>query len=295
MKRTIFPQEGTYEIDGVFLKKEEAFERLRNYIGEEQYKRLCNIEDMDESESVFNSLYSLYDRTLQNKNSSRRLEDRIEACFQRGYEKAKKMKKERVNFVVAVDNLFAIGKDNMIPWHQSTDLKHFKELTTDGILVMGYNTYLSVGNLPNREIRVLTRKHYKEKPNNPNVKFYYSPISILEKNRADYRELFVVGGQQIYETLFPKLTDLYITFVDTNSDGDTYFPEIPFQYFETREVKAFNSDNKNEYNMKICHLRKKGKKELPVKQVKYRNQQSWQNKKYKYYIRSVNNVEYELK
>lgn len=282
MKRTIFPQEGTYEIDGVFLKKEEAFERLRNYIGEEQYKRLCNIEDMDESESVFNSLYSLYDRTLQNKNSSRRLEDRIEACFQRGYEKAKKMKKERVNFVVAVDNLFAIGKDNMIPWHQSTDLKHFKELTTDGILVMGYNTYLSVGNLPNREIRVLTRKHYKEKPNNPNVKFYYSPISILEKNRADYRELFVVGGQQIYETLFPKLTDLYITFVDTNSDGDTYFPEIPFQYFETREVKAFNSDNKNEYNMKICHLRKKGKKELSVKQVKYRNQQSWQNKKYKY-------------
>ena len=282
MKRTIFPQEGTYEIDGVFLKKEEAFERLRNYIGEEQYKRLCNIEDMDESESVFNSLYSLYDRTLQNKNSSRRLEDRIEACFQRGYEKAKKMKKERVNFVVAVDNLFAIGKDNMIPWHQSTDLKHFKELTTDGILVMGYNTYLSVGNLPNREIRVLTRKHYKEKPNNPNVKFYYSPISILEKNRADYRELFVVGGQQIYETLFPKLTDLYITFVDTNSDGDTYFSEIPFQYFETREVKAFNSDNKNEYNMKICHLRKKGKKELPVKQVKYRNQQSWQNKKYKY-------------
>lgn len=282
MKRTIFPQEGTYEIDGVFLKKEEAFERLRNYIGEEQYKRLCNIEDMDESESVFNSLYSLYDRTLQNKNSSRRLEDRIEACFQRGYEKAKKMKKERVNFVVAVDNLFAIGKDNMIPWHQSTDLKHFKELTTDGILVMGYNTYLSVGNLPNREIRVLTRKHYKEKPNNPNVKFYCSPISILEKNRADYRELFVVGGQQIYETLFPKLTDLYITFVDTNSDGDTYFPEIPFQYFETREVKAFNSDNKNEYNMKICHLRKKGKKELPVKQVKYRNQQSWQNKKYKY-------------
>ena len=282
MKRTIFPQEGTYEIDGVFLKKEEAFERLRNYIGEEQYKRLCNIEDMDESESVFNSLYSLYDRTLQNKNSSRRLEDIIESCFQRGHEKAKKMKKERVNFVVAVDNLFAIGKDNMIPWHQSTDLKHFKELTTDGILVMGYNTYLSVGNLPNREIRVLTRKHYKEKPNNPNVKFYYSPISILEKNRADYRELFVVGGQQIYETLFPKLTDLYITFVDTNSDGDTYFPEIPFQYFETREVKAFNSDNKNEYNMKICHLRKKGKKELPVKQVKYRNQQSWQNKKYKY-------------
>lgn len=282
MKRTIFPQEGTYEIDGVFLKKEEAFERLRNYIGEEQYKRLCNIEDMDESESVFNSLYSLYDRTLQNKNSSRRLEDRIEACFQRGYKKAKKMKKERVNFVVAVDNLFAIGKDNMIPWHQSTDLKHFKELTTDGILVMGYNTYLSVGNLPNREIRVLTREHYKEKPNNPNVKFYYSPISILEKNRADYRELFVVGGQQIYEILFPKLTDLYITFVDTNSDGDTYFPEIPFQYFETREVKAFNSDNKNEYNMKICHLRKKGKKELPVKQVKYRNQQSWQNKKYKY-------------
>ena len=284
MKRTIFPQEGTYEIDGVFLKKEEAFERLRNYIGEEQYKRLCNIEDMDESESVFNSLYSLYDRTLQNKNSSRRLEDRIEACFQRGYEKAKKMKKERVNFVVAVDNLFAIGKDNMIPWHQSTDLKHFKELTTDGILVMGYNTYLSVGNLPNREIRVLTRKHYKEKPNNPNVKFYYSPISILEKNRADYRELFVVGGQQIYETLFPKLTDLYITFVDTNSDGDTYFPEIPFQYFETREVKAFNSDNKNEYNRikKSNGLKNKGKKELPVKQVKYRNQQSWQNKKYKY-------------
>ena len=58
MKRTIFPEEGTYEIDGVYLKKEEAFERLRNYIGEQQYNRLCNIEDIDESESVFKSLYS---------------------------------------------------------------------------------------------------------------------------------------------------------------------------------------------------------------------------------------------
>ena len=281
MKRTIFPEEGTYEIDGVYLKKEEAFERLRNYIGEQQYNRLCNIEDIDESESVFKSLYSLYDRTLQNKNSSRRLEDRIEACFLRGHEKAKKLKKDRINFVVAVDNLFTIGKENTIPWHQSSDLKHFKELTTDGIIVMGYNTYKSVGNLPDREIRVLTRKHFKEEPNNSNVKFYYSPVSILEKKRGDYRELFVVGGQQIYETLFSKLTDLYITFVDTNCDGDTYFPEIPFQYFETREIKSFVADNKNEFDMKICHLRKKGKKELPVKPVKYRTQLPLQNKRFK--------------
>lgn len=276
IKRTVFPAYGTYEIDGAYLSKKSAFNRLKGYITDEQYDRLCKIRDVDESEAVFQSLYSLYDRTLQGKNSSKKLDERIEACFKRGHEKAKRMKKQRINFVVAVDNLFCIGKDNDLPWHQSTDLKHFKELTSGGILVMGYNTYKSVGVLPNREIRVLTHKHFNEQPNNPNVKFYYSPISIFEKERGDFRELFVVGGQAVYETLFPKVTDIYISFIDTNCEGDKYFPEIPFQYFETREVKSYEADNKNEYDMKICHLRKKGKKELPVKKVKYINQIPYQ-------------------
>ena len=270
MKRTAFPNEGTYEIDGVFLSKQDAFDRLKPYIGEKQYTRLCEIEDVDESESAFKSLYSLYDRTMQNKNSSKRLEERIEACFERAKERAKKLKKERINFVVAVDNLFSIGNDNKIPWKQKLDLKRFQELTSNGILIMGYNTYKSIPiKLNNREIRVLTRKHINEKPIFDNVTFYSSASSILEKKRGDYREIFVVGGQKVYETFFPKLTDLYITFVDTTIFGDTFFPEVPFQYFETREVKSFKADENNEYNMKICHLRKKGKKDLPVKAVKY--------------------------
>ena len=56
MKRTVFPNEGTYEIDGVFLSKQEAFYRLKPYIGEKQYTRLCEIDDVDESESAFKSL-----------------------------------------------------------------------------------------------------------------------------------------------------------------------------------------------------------------------------------------------
>lgn len=268
MKRTIFPELGTYEIDGVLLEKEDAFTRLKEYIGEEQYERLKNIEDVDESESVFKSLYSLYDRTMQNKNTSKRLEERIDDCFTRGKERAKRLKKERINFVVAVDNLFCIGKDNTLPFKQKKDLQHFKELTDGNIIVMGYNTFKDVGILPNREIRVLSRKHIND-THNPNVTFYTNPEKALEKKRGDYREIFVVGGAQIYEKLFNKMTDLYITFVDTSVFGDAFFPEIPFNYFETREVKSYEADENNQYPIQICHLRRKGKKDLPVKKVKY--------------------------
>lgn len=282
-KRTVFPPEGSYEIDGVFLKKEEAFERLKEYIGDKQYERLLNIEDIDESESVFKSLYSLYDRTLQNKNTSKRLEERIDDCFTRGIERAKRYKKERVNFVVSVDNLFSIGDSGTTPWKMKDDRKHLEELTDGGILVMGYNTYKRVGHLlanSNREIRVLSKKHTK-KTTNSNVIFYNSPKLILEKKRADYREIFVIGGQQVFELLFNKVTDIYITFVDTAIFGEATFPEIPFQYFETREVKSFTANNRNEFDMKMCHLRKKGKKEIPVKKVKYMTETSKQLNKFK--------------
>jgi dihydrofolate reductase len=64
-----------------------------------------------------------------------------------------------INIIAAMSLNRVIGKDNQLPWHYSEDLQHFKNLTLDHVIVMGYNTYLSIGKpLPKRRNIVLTSK-----------------------------------------------------------------------------------------------------------------------------------------
>lgn len=64
----------------------------------------------------------------------------------------------KVAQVVAISQNFAIGKDNQLPWHIPADLKHFKALTSGGIVIMGRKTFESMGArpLPNRTNMVIT-------------------------------------------------------------------------------------------------------------------------------------------
>lgn len=270
MKRTVLPEQAFYEVEGILLTEEEAFHHLRYFLSKEKMERLKNEENVDFKEAAFKSLYSLYERTEQGKSSSRNLEERIDKCFERAYNKARNMKRNRINFVVAIDSLYCIGKDNTIPWKQKTDLKHFKELTHGNIVVMGYNTYKSIGKLPGRENRILSRTPHSS--NDPEVIFYTDKYKAISKKRAETRELFIIGGQQIYELYFEKLTDLYLTTIDTAILGDTFFPDIPVSSFETREALYYKANSDNEYNMNISHLRIIGKHKLKVKPNKHLNE-----------------------
>jgi dihydrofolate reductase len=114
-----------------------------------------------------------------------------------------------------------IGRDGDLPWHLPGDLKHFKELTSGGTVVMGRKTYESIPErfrpLPNRRNIVLTRNGFED------------PGAEIENDlrAALAQDCFVIGGGSLYAQALPLADRLYLTEVDAEIAGDTFFPETP--------------------------------------------------------------------
>ena len=116
-----------------------------------------------------------------------------------------------------------IGRDGQIPWHLPEDFKWFKRLTTGHVVLMGRKTFASLGKpLPNRTNLVLSRR--AEKIEGATV---LPDLAALSANHFKPREIFVIGGAEIYAQLLPLCTDLYLTVVQREVAGDTFFP--PFE------------------------------------------------------------------
>jgi dihydrofolate reductase len=118
-----------------------------------------------------------------------------------------------------------IGAGNKIPWHLPEDFKWFKKMTTGHIIVMGRKTYESIGKpLPNRTTIVLSRSPL----NIPGVRTM-AEIGQLSSLPAEFdgREIFICGGAQVYQQALPLCSDLYLTLVKRQVEGDTFFP--PFE------------------------------------------------------------------
>lgn len=135
-----------------------------------------------------------------------------------------------VNIIVAITENNAIGKDNKLLFRLKKDLQNFKEVTTGQIVVMGRNTFESIGKpLPNRVNAVITSNKVIE-----SVKVYSSLTNAIEKLKMEFpeKEIFIIGGGQVYkEALNNDLVDtLYITKIKKEVlDADTYFPEIDYR------------------------------------------------------------------
>ena len=136
--------------------------------------------------------------------------------------------------VVAMDEQRCIGKGNDLPWHISADLKHFKEITQGGVVVMGRKTLESMGRtLPKRVNWVITR--------DPNWQFEgtkvaYSIEDALAQAVADVAEsekpssLFIIGGGEIFKQTIHLADRLELTHVALNVQGDAHYPEIPSEF-----------------------------------------------------------------
>ncbi|MEI6565635.1 MAG: dihydrofolate reductase [Verrucomicrobiota bacterium] len=118
-----------------------------------------------------------------------------------------------------------IGAGNRIPWHLPEDFKWFKKMTTGHVIIMGRKTFESIGRpLPGRTTVILTRSG-REIP---------GTITCPDWHRIDPgspaftgKTLFVCGGAEIYTQMLPHCADLYLTTVDRDVPGDTFFP--PFK------------------------------------------------------------------
>ena len=118
-----------------------------------------------------------------------------------------------------------IGRENKIPWHLPEDFKWFKSMTTGQVIVMGRKTFESIGRpLPNRATIVLSRR--RETIPGVQVVSDLNEIDVA----GDPREIFICGGAQVYEQALPQCSDLYLTLVKGNVDGDAFFPPFEHQF-----------------------------------------------------------------
>ena len=124
--------------------------------------------------------------------------------------------------VVAHDKNRLIGGDNKLLWHLPEDLKNFKKLTLNSVVVMGRKTFESIGKpLPKRLNVVLTR----DKDFRPNNCIVYDDIREVIRDFAEEYQVFIIGGGEIYKQFFPHIKRIYVSLVDGEYVGDTYFPE----------------------------------------------------------------------
>ena len=141
--------------------------------------------------------------------------------------------------IVACDRNGAIGKDGDLPWRQSTDLQHFKNVTMDSNLIMGRKTWESLpGKLPGREHFVLSRSKEFENVNN---------IDFEEALEIDG---WIIGGGEIYKLFLPHVKILHRTIIDTRvTDPDTFFPDITGLGFELTEEKHVEAGDRDQFDM----------------------------------------------
>ena len=133
---------------------------------------------------------------------------------------------KEINVIVAMTKSRVIGKDGTLPWHLSEDLKLFKAHTTGNIVIMGRKTFDSIGRpLPNRR-NIVVSKSIREDEKVAGVEYFPDLDHAVAAAQEREGRIFIIGGASIYHQMIEKADRLYISMVDGEFEGDTYFPEI---------------------------------------------------------------------
>jgi dihydrofolate reductase len=175
------------------------------------------------------------------------------------------MIENNVAIIAAVSDNGVIGKNNKIPWHQKTDIRNFKYMTTGNIVVMGSKTFESLNEKPlsNRINFVLTSNIIKyNKQYNESILFLKSYDDALFygfdiiKNKPNIK-IFIIGGQKVYEQAINHsfTNEMFITKVHCNIEGDSYFPKID-ESWTLMSVTNFPQDENNEYSYSFLYYKR---------------------------------------
>ncbi len=157
-----------------------------------------------------------------------------------------------LSIIVAKAKNNVIGKNNKLLWHISDDLKRFKELTTNHTIIMGRKTFESLGRvLPNRK-HIVFSNNPDFKVDDENVEVVHSMLQIQEYIESE-EEAFVIGGAIIYNLLMPYVKKMYVTEIDKEFEGDTFFPRINKETWKeiSREKGPEDPENKFTYEYVI--------------------------------------------
>lgn len=132
-----------------------------------------------------------------------------------------------ITIIAAIGKNGELGKDNKLIWNIPNDLKFFKEKTLNHKVVMGYNTYMSIGHpLSNRENIVLVDDINKIKDTS-NLIVYTNIEDLYNIELNTKEEIFIIGGSSLYSYFYKYASKMYLTLIDKEcTSADVYFPNI---------------------------------------------------------------------
>ena len=146
-----------------------------------------------------------------------------------------------ISIIVATSKNRVIGNNNSLIWKLPADLKRFKQITTGNTIVMGRKTYESIGKpLPNRRNIIITRDTNYLVDNCEIVN------SLEEALMLCNNDCFIIGGGEIYKQSIDIADKIYLTLVQEDFEGDTYFPEIGKEWTKVFR-EDYEGDEKNEH------------------------------------------------
>ena len=159
----------------------------------------------------------------------------------------------KISLILAMGRNRAIGRDNQLPWHLPADLAHFKATTLGKPILMGRKTWESIGKaLPGRLNIVLTGQVGYHADGATVVNNIDAAISVC--GSAD--ELMVIGGAGGYQAFLPSAQKIYLTLIDEDFDGDTFFPELDEQQWHEEGREDHRADDRNPYDYSFRVLRR---------------------------------------
>lgn len=152
-----------------------------------------------------------------------------------------------ISLVVAAATNNAIGKNGVMPWHLPNDMKHFKNVTWGMPVIMGRKTFESLGKaLAGRKNIVVTRQPNWEQEGTVAVKSMEDALFLARE--TDAREVMVIGGGEIYRSVFDKAKRIYLTRIEADPEADTYFPAIDPKQWKLVSQRNHEADEKNKFN-----------------------------------------------
>ena len=155
-----------------------------------------------------------------------------------------------LSLIVAMTGSGVIGRGGGLPWRLSADLKRFKALTMGHHIIMGRKTFESLGRvLPGRTTIVVTRQTGYSAGAGVLVGASLPEAVALA---AGDEEPFVIGGGEIFGEALVMASKLYVTWVEAEVEGDTFFPAVDWGQWREIRSERWGMDEKNEYGTRFC-------------------------------------------
>ncbi|HFU3984413.1 TPA: dihydrofolate reductase [Streptococcus suis] len=168
---------------------------------------------------------------------------------------------KRIVAIWAQDENGLIGKGDRLPWSLPADLAHFKETTLGHAIVMGRITFDGMGKrvLPNRHSLILTTdKNYQI--DSDRVTVFHSVEEVLDWYSRQDRNLFVIGGSQIFTAFAPYIEELIVTDIQGQFEGNIFFPgDFPLDEFQLQSEEFRPKDEANSSDFIIKNYKRREK------------------------------------